>query len=148
MTKRFIPASFLALACACAYGATLTGGTSAANAASFGDYSADAVTLNPPSADSTGYFNGNNQTAQSVIAGGNASVSGGFNVDFDPEFFGEEIPCYAIDATNGNITLTNGSYAVKSTYEGEDILVNTASGKTFTIASDATFNSNTDDCTE
>ena len=144
--KKYIPASFLALACACAYGATLTGGTSAANATSFGDYSSDSVTLNPPPAGSTGYFNGNNQTAKSVILGGNASVSGGFNVDFYSEFFGEEIPCYAIDATNGNITLTNGSYAVKSTYEGEeDILVNTASGKTFTIASDATFNSKTDD---
>ncbi len=145
MTKKFIPASFLAFACACAYGATLTGGTSAANATSFGDYSAEDVTLNPPSTGSTGYFNGNKQTAKSVIAGGNASVSGGFNVDFDPEFFGEKIPCYAIDATNGNLTLTNGTYSVKSTFEGDDIYVNTASGKTFTLASGATFNSNTDD---
>lgn len=139
MTKKFIPASFLALACACAYGATLTGGTSDANATSFGDYSAESVTLNPPSSGSTGYFNGNNQTAQSVVAGGNASVSGGFNVDFDGMYD------YAIDASNGNLTLTNGTYSVKSAFEGDDILVNTASGKTFTIASDATFNSNTGD---
>ena len=140
MTKKFIPASFLALACACAYGATLTGGTSAANATSFGDYSTEDVTLNPPSSGSTGYFNGNNQTAQSVVAGGDASVSGGFNVDFDAGMYG-----YAIDASNGNLTLTNGTYSVKSAFEGDDILVNTASGKTFTIASDATFNSNTGD---
>lgn len=140
MTKKFIPASFLALACACAYGATLTGGTSDANATSFGDYSAESVTLNPPSSGSTGYFNGNNQTAQSVVAGGNASVSGGFNVDFDAGMYD-----YAIDASNGNLTLTNGTYSVKSAFEGDDIYVNTASGKTFTIASDATFNSNTGD---
>lgn len=140
MTKKFIPASFLALACACAYGATLTGGTSAANATSFGDYSAEDVTLNPPSSGSTGYFNGNNQTAQSVVAGGNASVSGGFNVNFDAGMYD-----YAIDASGGNLTLTNGAYSVKSVFELDDILVNTASGKTFTIASDATFNSNTDD---
>lgn len=140
MTKKFIPASFLALACACAYGATLTGGTSDANATSFGDYSEEDVTLNPPSSGWTGYFNGNNQTAQSVVAGGNASVSGGFNVDFDAGMYD-----YAIDASNGNITLTNGTYSVKSAFEGDDIYVNTASGKTFTIASDATFNSNTGD---
>lgn len=140
MTKKFIPASFLALACACAYGATLTGGTSDANATSFGDYSAESVTLNPPSSGSTGYFNGNNQTAQSVVAGGNASVSGGFNVDFDAGMYG-----YAIDASNGNLTLTNGTYSVKSVFEGDDIYVNTASGKTFTLSSGATFNSNTGD---
>ena len=141
MTKKFIPASFLALACACAYGATLTGGTSDANATSFGDYSAESVTLNPPSSGSTGYFNGNNQTAQSVVAGGNASVSGGFNVNFDAGMTYD----YAIDASNGNLTLTNGTYSVKSAYEGDDILVNTARGKTFTLSSGATFNSNTGD---
>ena len=140
MTKKFIPASFLALACACAYGATLTGGTSAANATSFGDYSTEDVTLNPPSSGSTGYFNGNNQTAQSVVAGGNASVSGGFNVNFDAGMYD-----YAIDASNGNLTLTNGTYSVKSAFEGDDIYVNTASGKTFTLSSGATFNSNTGD---
>ncbi len=140
MTKKIIPATFLAFACACAYGATLTGGTSAANATSFGDYSAEDVTLNPPSSGSTGYFNGNNKTAQSVVAGGNASVSGGFNVDFDAGMYD-----YAIDASNGNLTLTNGTYSVKSAFEGDDIYVNTASGKTFTLASGATFNSNTDD---
>ena len=130
MLKKITPLYFLA--CAFANGATLTGGATVETAAVFGDYSDTMVTLNPPSWGATGYFDGGNRTAQSVVTGGNATVFGGFRVDYDSGAFD-----YAVSASGGDITLSDGTYSVSAKSDGSDILFNAAKGKTLAIASDA-----------
>ena len=129
MLKKIIPLHFIA--CTCASGATLTGGATAETASVFGDYGNTMITLNPPSLGGTGYFDGDNQTAKSVIAGGNAIVFGGFNVDYSSGDFE-----YAVSASGGDITLSDGTYSVSSESGDSEILFNASKGKTFTIASD------------